>query len=76
MRRSIKLLEDRVARAAQRLGQLSGERARLEEELAGLRGKLEDVERQLPGPAEQAALAARDELLSELRGVLADLRGS
>lgn len=72
---NIKLLEDRVSRAAERLRRLSGEREDLEREVQTLRDELATR----PNPGQGAAdhgqpPVATAEVVSVLREALAELR--
>lgn len=67
-------LESRVARAAERLRELSGDRKRLEREVRSLRGRL----RRAAGPhdAQQEDSVPRDEIVESLQQALSALRES
>ncbi len=78
MRKNIRLLEDRVQRAAQRLRQLSDERGQLHDEVRTLRSRLEVLEtRAAAAPAKRVPGGLPEgEVVSALRQALAELRGS
>ena len=68
--KNIRLLEDRVSKAVKRLGQLSGERRKLEEELKSLRHQAED----LGGDGDEAWKAERARVVAAIRETLQELR--
>ncbi len=76
----IRLLEDRVRRAAARLKQLAGERSELEAEIRTLQRRIDELER--AAAREQASedgdspwLAERARVIAELKEAAAELRG-
>jgi len=75
--RNIRLLEQRVKQAVERLQEVSTERERLEEELRTLRTELESRENEAsagPGPREAEWLDRRGEAVSLIRETLTELR--
>jgi hypothetical protein len=78
MAKNIKLLEERVIKAADRLRELSAERNKLESELKSLRQRLEGVE--TGGTAgidnrEEVWRNQKEEAINAIRQTLAELRG-
>jgi hypothetical protein len=80
MNDNIRLLEDRVHRAVDRLKQLNGERARLESEVRLLKAQLEarqagEAERagRTPGAGADEWPHRRDAIVAELEAALQDL---
>ena len=72
---NIRLLEDRVSRAAERLRRLSGEREGLERENRTLRDEIATRPDPAQGaPDHQALPVASAEIVSVLREALAELR--
>lgn len=77
---NVKLLEDLVSRAAERLRSLSDEKGELGEEVAQLNERLDVLEREASHRegsehAEGAWQAARQEAVSLLNQTLSELRG-
>ncbi len=72
MQDNIRLLEDRVAQAAERLTRLSDERAELRGEIETLRKRLDDSNQ--AGSPDQIGLAERSELAERLREAMDLLR--
>ena len=69
--KNIRLLEDRVTRAASRLRELNAEKRELEQELEQLREQLDAV----PTDADaQAWMQERSEIVGSLQQTLAELR--
>jgi len=72
---NIRLLEDRVSRAAERIRHLSNEREGLEKEVETLRDELATRPDPAQGTADHQALpVASAEIVSVLREALAELR--
>ena len=78
MRKNIRLLEDRVSQAAERLQRLSEERRTLVEETRSLRDRLEALEQRPPAASssDTDGQAERAEIIDVLRQVVTELRGS
>jgi hypothetical protein len=71
---NIRLLEDLVAKAVDRLQRLSQERERLRNEVEVLRGRLEALERQATDHDSEAWRSRRDQALIRIRETLAAVR--
>lgn len=72
MKRNIKILEERVSRAADRLRELADERTRLEDEVRTLRERISALEGQ---PAEgEAWQGERDQVIASIHQTLDELR--
>ena len=74
----IKLLEERVAEAVDRLGKLATERTRLESELRSLREQLQNAQPEGAAVADSERedwRSRRAQALEAIREVIADLRG-
>jgi hypothetical protein len=71
---NIRLLEDLVAKAVDRLQLLSQERERLRNEVEALRGRLETLERQATDRDSEAWRSRRDQALIRIRETLAAVR--
>lgn len=70
--KNIRLLEDRVSRAANRLRELTEEKKALESELRELRSELES--RPAGEASEEAWMAERSEMVRSIEETLAELR--
>jgi len=75
MIRNIKQLEDLVSKAATRLQKLSVERQELVDEVRSLEGRLEESAAQARSADEHEGGIDREQIVSELRKTLVDLRG-
>lgn len=75
MESNLRLLEDRVRKAARRLRELSAERGRLHEEVDELRSRLEEHDRGASGvEREFAAAVPTERIADELRAAIRELR--
>ena len=70
--KNIRLLEDRIERAAQRLRQLTEEKKGLEAELVALKRELN--ERPANAPTEEAWIEERSEMVRSIEETLDELR--
>lgn len=75
MSSDIRLLEQLVDRAVDRLKKLTEERDRLRDEVGDLRRRLEETEGGRNGSSEQAWRVQREQIVSELKEALSELRG-
>jgi chromosome segregation ATPase len=84
MKDTVRLLEDRVARAVRQLKELADERDRLKSEVGKLQLRLEQMEARTLDAAREVAEASdappawvehRAEILSALKETVAELRG-
>ena len=75
MSSDIRLLEQLVDRAVDRLKKLTEERDRLRDEVGDLRRRLEETEEGRNGSSEQAWRVQREQIVSELKEALSELRG-
>jgi predicted nucleic acid-binding Zn-ribbon protein len=83
MKQNIKLLEDRVRRAAERLKEMSAERKGLERKVQTLQTRLESVEKKRSADETAAAASGegsngwpeqREEIVAALKETIAELR--
>jgi len=72
---NIRLLEDLVAKAVDRLQRLSLERERLREEVELLRSRLETLERQATDHDSEEWRSRRSQALTRIRQTLSEIRG-
>lgn len=80
MEAKIKLLEERVSEAVERLRTLSSERERMQKEVRALRKRLESLTKrgsdETIGPADGGWQARVDEIAGALQQAMQDLRGN
>jgi hypothetical protein len=72
--RNIRLLEDRVTRAVERLRELTAERTRLDREVKELKGRLAAVERELTAARAAAPAVDWKEFTGTIRAAVEELR--
>jgi predicted nucleic acid-binding Zn-ribbon protein len=76
MRKNIRLLEDRVMRAAKRLREVSDERNRLQQRVASLQDELEELRGAVPVASDGEPLdsSEREDVVATLRETVTALR--